>query len=157
MTKAVLQEFKEACRDCALTRDSIQEEYFACDPESPTYITYRARLEGTSQRDSGYLLALVEAWVRDGPNITAGSGELAVSTECSVEISSLTDPEDGFCEPPTSAATTDEDDPSDFSLQTIAIIAGVAGGVLLVFVIFLVVGLCLCCKYCCRKRKPPEE
>jgi hypothetical protein len=142
----VLDVLRGSCANCA-----IDEEYFACDSESPTYVTYRARLEGTSETDSGSLIPLIEAWARSGPNITAG-GLLTVNSQCPVSISSLTNPEEGLCEsPPTTAP-----DEQILSIQNIAIIAGVGGGILLIFVVFLVIGLRLCCKYSCRP-KPSEE
>ena len=151
ITGAVLAELRDSCHNCAITSSTIDEEYFACDSESPTYVTYRARLEGTSETDSGSLIPLIEAWARSGPNITAG-GLLTVNSQCPVSISSLTDPEEGLCEyPPTTAP-----DEQILSIQNIAIIAGVGGGILLIFVVFLVIGLRLCCKYSCRP-KPSEE
>ena len=145
ITYAVLDVLRGSCANCA-----IDEEYFACDSESPTYVTYRARLEGTSETDSGSLIPLIEAWARSGPNITAG-GLLTVNSQCPVSISSLTNPEEGLCESPTTAP-----DEQILSIQNIAIIAGVGGGILLIFVVFLVIGLRLCCKYSCRP-KPSEE
>ena len=71
-------------------------ESFTCYPESPTYVTYRARLEGTSETDSGSLISLIEDWVRGGAsiNITARGGAnmtgrgliLTVDSECSVRV-----------------------------------------------------------------------
>ena len=152
MTVAVLEELGDSCTDCVITSDTIDEQYFYCDPESPVFVTYRARLEGTPYTDSSELLSLIEAWVEEGPNITAG-GDLLVTPECPVEISSLTDPEEGVCEPP----TPPPEDPGLLSLQTISIIAGVGGGVLLIFLVFMAIGLRLLCKYCCRAKRPPEE
>ena len=88
---ALLETLTTSCADCAITSSTIDEEYFVCDPESPGYVTYRARLEGTSETDSGSLVSLIETWVKTGPNITAGGHHLTVNAE--PLISQLPDPD----------------------------------------------------------------
>ena len=63
-------------------------ETLTCYPKSPTYVMYRARLEGTSETDSDSLISLIEDWVKGGPalNIT---GWLKVDSECSVRVLSF--------------------------------------------------------------------
>ena len=141
MTSAVLVVLSESCANCAL-----DEEYFVCDPESPGYVTYRARLEGTSETDSGSLVSLIETWVKTGPNITAGGYYMTVSSECPPSVS---DTNEGPCR-----SSTDDTDESFFTKQNIIIIAGAGGGALLIiFVVLICIIILCCCKCCCRHKK----
>ena len=56
----MLDQLTASCSDCGITSDIIDRQSFSCYPESPTYVTYRARLEGTSETDSGSLISLIE-------------------------------------------------------------------------------------------------
>ena len=57
-------------------------------------MTYRARLEGTSETDSDSLISLIEDWVRGGGASVIVTGILMiVDSHCSVAISSLREPE----------------------------------------------------------------
>ena len=127
---AVLDLLSESCADCV-----IEEQKFYCDPE---YLTYRARLEGTSETDSNSLISLIEAWVITQPNITAG-GLLTVSKECVVLVSG---PKDRLCGSSTTAAPDDE---SFFTRRNIIIIAGAGGGALLILLCLLVICYCVYC------------
>ena len=72
----------------------IDNQLFVCYPESPSFLTYRARLEGTSERDSGSLGSLIEAWVRGGEASLVMTGVLmTVDSSCAVAISSPNEPE----------------------------------------------------------------
>ena len=146
VTNTLLGVLNDSCTNCV-----IDEEYFDCDPDHPTYLTYRARLEGTSEADSNSLVSVIEAWVRTQPNITLDE-ELTVDSMCSVLILS---PNEELCVITTSP--TDPEPEPVLSLQNIAIIAGVGGGILLICVVALVVGLRLGCKFWCRPKKPAEE
>ena len=64
-------------------------------------VPYRARLEGTSDTDSGSLTSLIEAWARGGGASVIVTGVLmTVDSQCSVAISSLSDPECSKPSPP---------------------------------------------------------
>ena len=104
ITSAVLQQLTVSCTECGVTSDIIDTPSFACFPESPTSVTYRARLEGTSETDSGSLISLIEEWVRDGTSIIITGVLMTVDSECSVTISSLSE---GECHQPPSDPTTD--------------------------------------------------
>ena len=84
---SVLNVLTQECSSC--TSDIISEANFTCDPESPTHVTYRARLEGTSETDSSYFISLIEAWVTMGTTVTVGGEILTVSPNCTVSIFSL--------------------------------------------------------------------
>ena len=79
----------------------MDEQSFSCFEESPSFLTYRARLEGTSETDSGSLVSLIEVWVRGGGASVIVTGVLmTVDSQCSVAISSLSEPECSKPSPP---------------------------------------------------------
>ena len=121
----------DSCQ-CEVTTDSIDEESFACSEESPNYVTYRARLSGTSEQDSASLISLIEDWVATGPTIRVGGELLKVDKDCSPAISNFTDEE---C---SSVGTTVS--PSDI---TLAIVGGVVVFVVLVTCSMVMVLICL--------------
>ena len=88
---AVLEHLKVPCPECSAV--IIDEQSFSCYEESPTHVTYRARLSGTSERASDSLISLIEDWVRVGPTIIVTGVLLTVDSHCSVAISSPSDPE----------------------------------------------------------------
>ena len=95
-------------------------QLFACFPESPTSVTYRARLEGTSETDSGSLISLIEEWVSGGASIIVTGVLMTVDTECSVAITSLSE---GEC-------------PSDQSSSDSTLV--VVGGVVAVVIVLII-------------------
>ena len=97
ISNAVLEELAASCAECGITSDIIDKQSFACFRESPKYVTYRARLSGTSETDSGSLISLIEEWVSGGRASIIVTGVLmTVDSECSVAISSLSE---GECSP----------------------------------------------------------
>ena len=95
ITDAMMDALTTSCSNCAITSSRIDQQSFTCDSESPTYVTYRARLEGTSETDSGSLIPLIEAWTRSGPNITAGGERLSVSQETPISPLPTPNPDEG--------------------------------------------------------------
>ncbi|CAI8054372.1 hypothetical protein GBAR_LOCUS29676 [Geodia barretti] len=99
---AVLEQLEASCAECA--SENINRQSFSCFEESPSFLTYRARLEGTSATDSGSLISLIEAWVRGGGASVIVTGVLMiVDSRCSVAISSPGEPE---CSRPTTTSPT---------------------------------------------------
>ena len=128
ITNAVLDLLSTSCAECGITNDIIDEQSFACFPESPTYVTYRARLEGTSEINSTSLISLIEEWVSNGSNNIVMAGVLmTVNSECSVVISSLNE---GNCFPSTESTATNTD-------STITVMTG--GVVAVIFIISLTI------------------
>ena len=103
ITNAVIEELTASCAECKITDDIIDKQSFVCFPESPTYVTYRARLEGTSETDSGLFISLIEKWMGGGPSINVTGVQMTVDSECSVAISSLSE---GECSPTTDSTVT---------------------------------------------------
>ena len=115
-----------------ITYDIINKQSFACFPESPTHVTYRARLEGTSETDSGFLMSLIEEWVSDGSSIVMAGVLMTVNSECSVAIPSLTE---GGCSPATVSTMTT----NGGTVTSTAIIGGVVAAILIIAIIIAVV------------------
>ena len=93
ITSAVLEELTDSCAECGISSDIIDRQSFACFPESPTHVTFRARLGGSSETDSGSLISLLESWVGGGSTIIVTGVLMTVDAECSVVISSLSEGE----------------------------------------------------------------
>ena len=129
ITNAVIEELTASCAECGITNDIIDKQSFACFPESPTYVTYRARLEGTSETDSGSLISLIEEWVSSGASIIVTGVLMTVNSECSVAISSLSEGECSSTQPPTTNTSAASE-----STNSAAIIGGVVAVILIVSV-----------------------
>ena len=131
IANAVLEELNDLCSDCGITNDIIDKLSFSCFAESPTYVTYRARLEGTSETDSGSLISLIEEWVSGGASIIVTGVLMTVDSECSVAISSLREGEcltsdnSGCRGSDTGEGECDSTHSSFSRFETRAIIAGV--------------------------------
>ena len=94
VTQVILEQLQISCAaECGITDDIIDMEFFACFAESPNQVTYRARLEGTSERDSGSLISLIEDWVGGGASVIVAGVLMSVDTKCWVTISSPDEPE----------------------------------------------------------------
>ena len=63
ITSAVLEQLTVSCTECGITSDIFDTPSFASFPESPTSVTYRARLVDTAETESGSLISLIEKWV----------------------------------------------------------------------------------------------
>ena len=111
ITSAVLERLTVLCVGCGITSDIIDKQSFSCYPESPTYVTYRARMQGTSETDSGSLISLIQEWVSGGASIIVTGVLMTVDSECSVAISSLSEGECTPTQPPTTDSPTDTKPP----------------------------------------------
>ena len=160
ITNAVMEELTRLCTECDITSDIIKNSSLACFPQSPKYVTYHARLEGTSETDSGRLISLIEDWVSSGRNITVAGVLMTVDTECSVLISSLSEEE---CSP-THTSTMYTNTPSPDMYDSVmnnttaestsygGIIGAVVGGILTIsFVTVAITVVTLVVKNYCRK------
>ena len=103
ITSAIIEQLMGSYTECS--NDIIDKQSFSCFPESPTHVTYRTRLEGTSETDSGSLISLIEQWVRGGASIIVTGVLMTVDSECSVAISSLSEGECSPITPTTSPAS----------------------------------------------------
>ena len=144
--------------DCDITSDIIDIPSFDCDPDSTTTVIYLARLSGTSERDSDYLITVIQDWVNDGASIRVAGIRMTLDTKCTVSISSLDELE---CVPPSETPTTEPtteptpkptpglttdppDDPmtdptsSSATDNTAAIIGGVVAVILIIAITVLV-------------------
>ena len=93
-----MENLAASCAHCDITNDIIDKQSFSCYSESPSFVMYRARLEGTSEIDSGSLISLIEEWVRRGGASVIVTGVLLkVDPNCPV---SVTDTSEEQCMPP---------------------------------------------------------
>ena len=154
---AVLEQLTSSCPQCGHV--NIDRRSFACYPESPTRVTYRARLEGTSETDSGSLISLIEKWVRGGASIIVTGVLMTVDSECSVPISSLSEgecqppitdptvvPTDSTTDPTADTSSTDSTDKSSSDNNT-AIIGGVVAIVIVLIIAITVAITCIVMVY----------
>ena len=115
ISTAIVEQLMTSCTECS--SNIIDKKSFSCFDESPKHVTYRARLEGTSETDSGSLISLIEQWVRGGASIIVTGVLMTVDSECSVAISSLSEGECSPTQPPDtdptpSSTTTTPTDPT---------------------------------------------
>ena len=122
ITSAVLKRLTDSC-GCQVLSGSIDEESFACFEDSATFVTYRARLNSTSNENS---TSLIEEWVSSGPTIRVRGVLMRVDTQCSVVISDFSEEECSSPSPDaTSTITTADSRRDDQSGNTPAIVGGV--------------------------------
>ena len=127
ITGAVLKQLTLSCTECDIISLVIDTPSFVCFPESPTSVTYRARLLGTSETDSGLLISLIEEWVSGEASIIVTGVLMTVDSECPVAISFLSE---GECNSSTSNGS-----------DTGAIIAGVAVIILIISITIIIVAV----------------
>ena len=138
ITSAILHQLTVSCTECGVTSAFIDTPSFACFSESPTSVTYRARLLGTSETDS--LISLIEEWVSGGAGIIMTGVLVTLDSECPVAISSLGE---GECQPPTTNPITDRvttpdptsDPVTDSTPSTTDNTAAIIGGVVSIILI----------------------
>ena len=133
ITNAVMEQLISSCTDC---NDIIDMQSLDCASES--VIIYRARLEGTSQRDSGSLISVIETWVTSGPSFIVTELLMTVDSQCTVVILSLSDGDCTQTITDTNSNTTPSSSSSDStSSDTAAIIGGSVVAVVIVIVIVI--------------------
>ena len=151
VTSAILQQLTTSCTECDITSDIIDREHqsVVCVSKFPISVTYRARLRGTSETDSGSLISLIEEWVSGGASINVTGLLMTANSECSVAISSVSR---GECHPPTTDPTTDHTtDPTTASATTTTDnMAGIIGGSVVAVILIITVAVtitisCICC------------
>ena len=158
ITSTVLAQLSPMCAECS--NETIDNQSFSCYKESPSYLTYRARLEGTSERGSDSLVSMIEDWVGGGASIIVTGVLMTVDSHCSVVISFLSE---GECSPvisspfesiskpvltPTKSPTTKDTTPNDSSQSStdntgVIIIGGVFAIVVVAITIIAIAALIL--------------
>ena len=148
ITSAVLEELTASCVECGISSDIIDRQSFSCFPESPTHVTFRARLGGSSETDSVSLISLLESWVSGGATIIVTGVLMTVDAECSVAISSLSE---GECVPDTVMPASSAD-------NTAGVIGGVVVAVLFIIAALVVAGVVIVALFLKRRQvKKPNS
>ena len=152
ITNTVIRILTASCTDCDITADIIDIELFACFSES--HVTYRARLQGTSETDSSSLISLIEKWVDNNPNIGISGLLFQVDAKCSVEIASF---DEGECSEtmkspdstpgPNAGPTESTTDSADNSISPELIIGGTVALILIIAISIIgMVPILRCCR-----------
>ena len=122
-----MEQLEASCAEC--TGENIDRQSFSCFEESPLFLTYRARLEGTSATDSGSLIPLIEAWARGGGASVIVTGVLmTIDANCSVAITSPSDPECSYTPPLSTDAVCSS------SNNTPSVVAGVVVSIVVIVI-----------------------
>ena len=155
-TDAILNQLTASCAECGITNDIIDMQSFRCFPDSPSHVTYRARLQGTSETDSGSLISLIEKWVSNGADIIVTGLIMTVDTKCSVQISSFGEEECSeiaipHSTPPSTVDSTLNPDPS--TGNTVSPGAIIGGIVAVILIIAITVSIVFIMKQYCGNRK----
>ena len=132
ITREVVGNIVVLCPDCSFTDAAIDQQSFSCYPDSPSFVTYRARLEGTSKTDSDHFISLIEQWVKGGASVIVSGVLMKVDVRCSVEISNLSEEE--CIMKPVNTTTNDPDSKSGAPLS-ITVVAVVVLVVVLIIAI----------------------
>ena len=65
---------------CGFNKSNVDEGSFAaCNDQFSDFVTFRARLSGTSDNDSEYLVSLLAKWVSTSPRIFVNGLEMRVA------------------------------------------------------------------------------
>ena len=65
---------------CVFTKSNVDEESFAaCNEKLTEYVTFQARLSGTSDNDSKYLISLLTKWVSTSPRIIVSGLQMEIA------------------------------------------------------------------------------
>ena len=132
ITAAVESALKELSV-CGIESEVVDKPTFKCYPDSPSYVTIRGHLIGTTTEDSASLLLSMREWVSTRPQIPVNSVLLRIDSTCSVSISSLTEEECLEVDSTSNATSSTDNAPLLYG-------ATVAGSVsLMVFLAILVV------------------
>ena len=135
ITREVVEKVAALCPECGFTDASIDKQSFSCYSQSPSFVTYRARLEGTPQADSDHFISLIEQWVMGGASVIVVEVLLKVDSKCSVEISDLSEDEcimEVTVDPRQDEVLTTEPNPDSPSLTTILI------GVIVIMIVIII-------------------
>ena len=93
ITREVVEKVVALCPDCGFTDVSIDKPLFSCYSDSPSFVTYQARLEGTSLTESDHFISLIEQWVMGGASVIVSGVLMKMDSKCLVEISDLSEDE----------------------------------------------------------------
>jgi len=152
----VQEVLSDSCQ-CQITADGIDEESFACSKDSPNYVTYQARLSGTSEQDSASLISLVKDWVATGPTIRVMGVLMMVDMNCPVAISEFGEDTCSILPSESSTPTTiDSTDSSSYqSADTTAIVGGTTVVIIVLITAAVVIAIALIIR--CHPRKYPTN
>ena len=139
ITDAVLRKLTFLCAECGISGNIIDMQSFRCSSESPSHVTYRARLQGTSETNSSALISLIEEWVKGEADIVVTGLLVTVDSMCLVEIPSFSEKDCSVTTTPN--PTMDTTDSSSSSIITSSGIIGVVTAVVVTMAITIIVAV----------------
>ena len=145
ITKETEKQLSHSCQ-CSQTSTVISEESFACFDESPTHVTFRARLNGVQEVTTAFFLSSLKAWTSLGPAINVRGILMLVDDQCPLAISSFSEEECSNPKPPTVSVLQPITSPTatDVTMSTESDTlqsdntAAIVGGVVTVVVVLIV-------------------
>ena len=126
----VINKLQQLCQ-CNLAANIINIGGFICFTQSPQYVTYRAKIQGTTNVAALELISYIEQWVTSGVKVNVKAQFLNLQPFCTVPIISTNEdeceiPSQSTSELPTISTST------SISTKTIAIIIAVVCIVIIV-------------------------
>ena len=129
----VINELQQLCQ-CNLAANVINNGGFICFMQSPQYVTYRAKIQGTTNVAALELISYIEQWVTSGAILNVRAQFLNLQPFCTVPITSA---DEGECEIPSQSTSelpmiststsisTETNGSSEYNTTVIAIIIAV--------------------------------
>ena len=123
----VINELQQLCQ-CNLAANVINNGGFICFMQSPQYVTYRAKIQGTTNVAALELISYIEQWVTSGAILNVRAQFLNLQPFCTVPIISADEDE---CEIPSQSTSelptisTSTNGSSGYNTTVIAIIIAV--------------------------------
>ena len=88
ITNAVLNDLSNSCQSL-ITTDNIDQEKLSCSAQSSNHVAYLARLSGTSDEESAFLVSHIEHWVSSRPTILVQGMLMRLGEDCNTTVSDL--------------------------------------------------------------------
>ena len=115
----VINELQQLCQ-CNLAANVINNGGFICFMQSPQYVTYRAKIQGTTNVAALELISYIEQWVTSGAILNVRAQFLNLQPFCAVPIISADEDE---CT--STSISTETNGSSGYNTTVIAIIIAV--------------------------------
>lgn len=130
ITSVIEKKVSNLCM-CKFANTNIDSNLLNCSGKSTYFLTYRARLSGTSEVDSQELIAHIADWVSLGEELEIHGILMKIRQDCKVPISSFDEEE---CE-----ASADKEANDSSSRNSIIIAASITGGILLIIIVLIAI------------------
>ena len=146
------------CNVVVHNNDIITNETFLCFLDSPSFVTYRAQLQGTMECPTLELISCIEQWLASVAVLNVNNQILYAESSCSVSISSLDEPECSLVSNTSSLKTTVSNNQVEQTKSSILIIiiATIAAVICLGVIIVIVVIIFACLRLKSRRKSQKD-